>query len=976
MIGLTLSHYRIVARVAEGGMGEVYRAQDVRLGRTVAIKILRPEAVGDPERKRRFMLEAQAASALNHPNIVTIYETDSSDGVDFIVMEFVEGHPLAALIGPRGLPTGQALAFAVQLSDALAVAHAAGIVHRDIKPANVIVADGARVKVLDFGLAKLTSPETVDEDASTVSMGPRTAPGIVIGTVAYMSPEQAQGKRVDLRTDVFSFGCVLYEMLTGHRPFGGDSQPALLASILRDEPTPLRTRRADLPVELERIVARCLEKDPMRRYPSAGELAQELAALQSRLNARSQRFLATLRRPLVAIPAALCLVAAVGAAGALSVRRSRQSWALEVALPEIARLADEKRDLVAAYRLAMTAERAIPDNPTLLKQWSTISRYVAVYTEPPGAIVRIRPYPAPETAWIPVGTTPFDAERIPRGFFRWRIERPGFAPVEFASTGVELPRADPLGVITLDAERVVPPEMVRVRGGKTELDVPGLSHLASANLPDYWIDRYEVTNRSFKDFVDGGAYSRPTLWTRVVEEGAGGLRVGDVVDRFRDATGRPGPAEWKLGEFPPGEEAHPVSGISWFEASAYCESVGKQLPTIYHWYRAAGTDISSYMVPVSNFSGRGPIAVGSSGALGPFGTYDTAGNVREWVWNRGIGRRYALGGAWNEPTYVFKNPDGSPPFERLPSNGFRCMKATGEGVVPEVALAAIPPAPRELQGPSVPESEYRIYERLYSYDRTPLDAQVERAEKKESLRRERVTLRAAYGDERFALLIFLPEHPKARYPVVVYFPGSEALYAPSSEELWTVPLEFLVKSGRAVCLPVYKGTYERRTGMKDDDPDTSRGYRDHVIMWSKDLGRAIDYLETRPDLDTARLAYYGLSWGAALGAVLPAVEKRIKLAVLDAGGFFGSRALPEADQRTFAPRVKMPVLMVNGRYDYFFPVQASQRTLFQVLGTPVADKTHVLLESGHWELSTERIRVILDWLDRMQGSSQAQNAGP
>src|SRR5512143_1802242 len=267
MVGTALKHYRILEKIGEGGMGAVYRALDTHLDRTVAIKVLRADAVGDAERKWRFVREAKAASALNDPRIVTIHDIDSEDGVDFMVMEYVDGSSLDRLIPAGGLPLSEALDYAEQIASALGSAHEAGIVHRDIKPANIMVARGGRVKVLDFGLAKLVEtarPEsaTTDSTATAETAVARTRQGAILGTIAYMSPEQAQGHPMDARSDVFSLGCVVYEMLTGHRPFGGDSHLQTLAAILRDPPRPLASVRRDVPPAVEKIVGRSVEKRP------------------------------------------------------------------------------------------------------------------------------------------------------------------------------------------------------------------------------------------------------------------------------------------------------------------------------------------------------------------------------------------------------------------------------------------------------------------------------------------------------------------------------------------------------------------------------------------------------------------------------------------------------------------------------------------------------------------------------------------
>src|SRR5437868_196853 len=271
MIGQALGHYRIEAKLGEGGMGVVYRAFDTHLDRSVAIKILRADATTSPERKRRFVQEAKAASALNHPNIIHIYDISSSDGTDFIAMEFVAGKTVDQLIGKSGLPLKDTLKYSIQIADALARAHSAGIVHRDLKPANIIVAEDGRVKLLDFGLAKLTET-TGDSESATATMNIQqtalTEEGSIVGTIAYMSPEQAEGKKVDGRSDIFSFGSVLYEMVTGRRPFEGGSKISTLSAILHKEPPAASEISPAVPMELEKIIARCLRKDPERRAQS------------------------------------------------------------------------------------------------------------------------------------------------------------------------------------------------------------------------------------------------------------------------------------------------------------------------------------------------------------------------------------------------------------------------------------------------------------------------------------------------------------------------------------------------------------------------------------------------------------------------------------------------------------------------------------------------------------------------------------
>ncbi len=266
--GAVIDHYRIESRIGRGGMGTVYKAHDTHLYRPVALKVIAPEHLLDPESKHRLIREARAAAALNHPNIVTVYDIGANDGIDYIIMEYVEGRSLDTLIGRKGLKLGDALEYAVQIADALAKAHSAGIIHRDLKPANVIVSDDGRAKVLDFGLAKLTKGAAAREE-STRADYQSTEVDLQAGTAGYMSPEQVDGKKADARGDIFSFGTMLYEMLSGRRAFKRNTPVSTMAAILYAEPTPLGR---NTPRDLEKVVRRCMRKAPARRFQAIADV--------------------------------------------------------------------------------------------------------------------------------------------------------------------------------------------------------------------------------------------------------------------------------------------------------------------------------------------------------------------------------------------------------------------------------------------------------------------------------------------------------------------------------------------------------------------------------------------------------------------------------------------------------------------------------------------------------------------------------
>ena len=330
MIGRTISHYTVLEKLGAGGMGEIYKAQDTRLNRFVAMKVLSTANAGDVERRRRFVQEAQAASALNHPNIITIHDVVSTDGLEFMVMEFVSGVTLDDLVPRQGLNVQKTLDIGVQIGDALQAAHAAGIIHRDLKPGNIMVTGSGLVKILDFGIAKLTgpTPATGNTDETLPIDSPMTVEGSILGTVSYMSPEQAQAKTVDPRSDIFSFGLVLYEMLTGHKAFSGDSALSTLSAILRDEAKPIGEWVEGVPPELEQIVHRAMRKNQDERWQSVQEMRAAMLVLKQKSDsgvlhtavgpavvaAPIRRKKSSVSPVLIAIPVVL-LVAGIGVGG-------------------------------------------------------------------------------------------------------------------------------------------------------------------------------------------------------------------------------------------------------------------------------------------------------------------------------------------------------------------------------------------------------------------------------------------------------------------------------------------------------------------------------------------------------------------------------------------------------------------------------------------------------------------------------------
>jgi len=970
--------YRVQGKIGQGGMGIVYKAEDIRLKRTVALKFLPPHLVASEELKERFLVEAQAAAALSHPNICVIHEVvEDASNQSFIAMEYVHGETLRDKIKSGPLEAEEALDVAIQVASGLSEAHRKGVIHRDIKSANIMVTEEGQAKIMDFGLAKVQGATSLTKSHT------------MLGTVPYMSPEQARGDPVDQRTDIWSLGVVLYETLSGSLPFKGDTDVSVVHSIIHEEPRPLKLREPPVPEELQGVVARALKKNPTARYGSADEMVKDLRACQASLQLAGagvvnlKTLWRRIRRPRVAIPTVAILSALVFLGVHFSRQQARVRWAREVALPEIERLVGQnwQRELDEAYGLAEKAEEMIPNDPKLAELFSKCSLKMTVRTEPAGAKIYVKHYKSPKSAWEYLGVSPIEKVRLPIGIFRWKMEKDGYETVLAASSSWDVSAAKheiftPYDVVrVLDKKGSVPPGMVRVTGGET----------AAGTLDDFFIDQYEVTNRQYKEFVNGGGYGNKRYWKHAFTSRGEVLTWEQAMAVLVDKTGRPGPATWQAGDYPEGQGDYPVSGISWFEATAYAEFAGKSLPTRDHWGLARGENTplikwpqmggDALFAPFSNFfKGKGPVPVGSLPGMTSYGAFDMAGNVREWCWNETSKGRLIRGGAWDGNTYMFGVLSQAPPLDRSPRNGFRCARYPDRGKIPESAFRmATFDEPKDFSKEKpVPDSIFQVYREQFSYDKTDLKTRVESKRETSEWTQERITFDAAYGGERIIANLFLPRSSRPPYQTVIYFPGGASEYQRSSEDIESYYefqgfLSFIVKNGRAVLYPVYKGTFERGSDSMAaviDGDWNSHQYSELFVQEVKDFKRCVDYLETRPDIDSTKLAYYGMSWGAVLGAIIPAVEERLRASVLVAGGFIGNPR-PEANPVNYATRVKVPTLMLNGKYDTILVPETSQKPLFNFLGTP--NKQMVVDETDHIPTAVVYIRETLAWLDRYLG---------
>ena len=697
MLGETISHYRVTQLLGGGGMGVVYEAQDLRLGRLVALKFLPADLVRDRAALERFEREARAASALNHPHICTVHDigwTAAPAGQPFIVMERLEGETLKHLIARGAVPIAQVIEIGIQLADALATAHGKGIVHRDLKPANIFATTHGEAKILDFGIAKLATGSRYDAGAADVTSSTPaesvhlTRPGLAVGTIAYMSPEQALGDDVDGRSDLFSLGVVLYEMTSGKQPFMGATTAAIFDAILHKVPGPLQEVNPDTPPRFSAIVSRLLEKDRNARFATAADLKRELERLEQFLASGSSHpqpeasSTPKRRRARMAVAVAVLAAAAAVAWGlrTVTVRPDPPPAGAGADIEKMRTAAAEGR-LDDLFAIVQAGNVDLGSTRTREAVGSALGQ-VTVDSTPSGAdasVARLSLVGAgAPLAFKPIGRTPIAGVPLVAGEYVVRLRQGSSPPAESllrvnAGQGVRLartlpPAGSPEGLAFVPAGSVSVPPAGRVEA--------------------FLVGRLEVTNREFLRFVSAGGYRDARFWPSAIDAAGQPLPWKAVALKFVDRTGVPGPRSWAGGTYPEGKADHPVVGVTWHEAAAYARFVDMELPAWSEWWRAAlgdgtaafpwGDDVRSADVR-GNFGLIGTTPAGRLPAgMSPFGCYDMAGNVREWLRDpvAGTARRRVVGGSWQDPSYMFE-PSHAELFDPTFANesiGFRLVR--------------------------------------------------------------------------------------------------------------------------------------------------------------------------------------------------------------------------------------------------------------------------------------------------------------
>lgn len=886
-------------------------------------------------------------------------------------MGYYEGETLKEKISKCPIEIDETVRIVNQIAQGLSKAHAQGIIHRDIKPANIILTDDGVVKILDFGLARLTDRSMITKEGST------------LGTVSYMSPEQIRGDLADHKADIWALGVVFYEMLIGRPPFTGEYEQAIMYSIL-SEPIKLPSSlNPEVSSALDQILQKALEKNLEKRYQNIDELIFDIQQSQDKhaFQDKSINLKSIIKTPKFFIPASLIIMTII-LFGFWWIDRSENiQWAIEEALPQIEQHIEATYlgGLAPAYELAVLAEKYIPDNPKLLDMRSKISLVTSIESDPPGARVYFKPYNEPEAEWVYAGLTPIDSIRLARDFYRFKFEKENYQIVNAVNVTFFMSRDGWIPVPlnrTLIPDSLIPDDMVFVEGDNTEY----------GPIPDFYLDKYEVTNLQYKEFIARGGYSDSIFWRQPLVQNGKLINWQDAMSLFTDATGRPGPATWQAGDYPEGQDNYPVSGISWYEAAAYAEYAGKRLPSITHWSRAASLDkivgmmlFPTYLYPFSNFSGKGPKSIGSHNGVNFYGVHDMAGNVREWCWNETYpGFRCVRGGAWDDVQYMSENISQTSGFDRSPKNGFRCVRYLHEDKIPQQIFESWegyfkPWDYREIQIAS--DEVFQIYKDQFSYERLPLNVKVEQVDSSNTdWIIEKVSFDATYNKERIHANLYLPRHASKPYQTLIFFPGSMAILFQSFEQDWLFSQlrSFIMKNGRAVMLPAYQGTYGRTVedAMDIHEGKPTRRYVEYLIQVVKDFRRSVDYLESRPDVDGEKIGYYGFSWGGLVSPVITSVEDRLKVSVIPLAGLRASGFLdihPAGDPLNYVTHVKIPTLMLSGIYDPAFPYETVVKPMYELLGTPDKNKMIKLYNTDHFIPRNELIREILAWLDKYLG---------
>lgn len=660
-------------------------------------------------------------------------------------------------------------------------------------------------------------------------------------------------------------------------------------------------------------------------------------------------------------------------------------WIQFVKSPELKKAFDND-NYAKTWMIAREINQVFPFISDVQEAYDQLSRSANFDVKQDNVDIYWKPYASDDFVWEFLGTDPSGIQNLPVGPLQLRLEKDGYETAYISSNNPSLlfknfpaDMGFELAPMELVNKDVIPGGMVYVPGGPF---VPAISGESTKPfvLSPYYIDKYEVTNQQYKLFIDAGGYKNPRYWEDMdfIKDGVS-LSLEEALNLMKDQTGRPGPMGWELSDFTEGNENLPVTGISWYEAQAYAKFMGNILPPYFHWAKAAFpgdewvSPLAPEMLSQSNFKGDTVAEVGAFNSIGPYGTYDMTGNVREWVWNIFGGRGMTLGGAVSEPQYTGFQANPMPRFDRSSLTGFRTVRLLNPADMNPFGGPINRPKPPSADFfKSLDGQAFKLFTTQFEYSRRDLNPKIIYVDDTHpDWIKEKISIDVGYNNERMDILIFRPKNVYNSVSSVVVYPGLNYFRNPPDiDEIdpGEYGLDFIIKSGRALVWASFKGSLNRMVDASIAQPTTNdqfRQFREMMVNWRVDTGRVIDYLEDRPDFTNEKINYLGMSYGAIFTPIVLLTEKRFKSAIFLSGGFAPTYP-PHSDGIFYLDRVKTPVLMLNGEQDFLIPVE-SQEFLYNGLGASSEDKKYVLFKAGHWPLPrNQMINETLEWLDKYE----------
>lgn len=646
-------------------------------------------------------------------------------------------------------------------------------------------------------------------------------------------------------------------------------------------------------------------------------------------------------------------------------------------------LLDEKLpEIVAAFdndefEIVYTQTKQLIDdgntNPIVRSYYDKVTVPVSITTFPEGVSVSFKYVQDTLNNWVTLGTSPLNDIRVPNSSLEYKFRYQDMEETEIRHTYYI---KNGLNHFIFPISDSIPKDHKLCLGGTKPLSYPGIDHLPAIDIAPYSISKYEVTNEEYKVFVDAGGYENPDYWNFPYEMNGKVLTFENTVPLFVDSFGKLGPANWSYGNYPGGQGAYPVTGISWFEAMAFAKYMGLSLPNLYQWANAATLSSAASFVPKSNFSKNQLIAVGSLDNKNQNELYDMAGNAREWIINsieETNTRKGILGGGFNDDAYYFNDYYGQNALDRSISNGMRLVKNLKSNATYDADPTGVVAITKRdfLNEEKISDDVFEIFKEQFDYPQKPLNASTSLSELTSgSYRAERFEIASPYEDGGMlpGYIFYDSTHPKPLKPII-HFPGSNAIHLTNMDyaiKRYLNSFDYLMSEGYAVVLPIYLSTYEREDELKSDYPNESELYKEHVIKWGKEYKRTIDYIASRKDMDAANLTYFGVSWGGYMANILLAIDDRVKSATLYVAGLCFQKSKKEVESYHYTSRITTPVLMLNGEFDQFFPLETSQIPMFKLLATPEEDKKHYVAKTGHYVPREVLIAEHLGWLKKYE----------